>query len=186
MSKITLDEALRLLEEKKAKVNELLSTRQTSGVVSYEDGEDESFIQRPERTVEEITKEIQFVSRQVRKLQLAITKANVEIETEIELDSEKLTLGELIVAIKQLRVELPYLQKLTNNKNSKQKKKNREYVDGQFVHVTTIYVNEVLYNIQDVRESVAKSEKLIQKMQATINKLNVETYVDFVNEEFKA
>ena len=154
MLKITLDEAVRLIEKKKSKITELRTLRQNSAVLSYEEGEEDSFIERPERTVEDITKEINFVQRQVRKLQLSITHANVTIKTGVELDGEELTLGELLIAIKQLREELPYLKKLTTYKNTKQKNKNREYVDGQFVHVTTVTIKKVLYNLQTVSEII--------------------------------
>lgn len=186
MLKITLDEAVRLIEKKKSRLSELRTLRQNSAVMSYEEGEDEAFIEQPERQVEEITSEIKFVQRQIRKLQLSITHANVTVMTGVELDGEELTLGELLIAIKQLREELPFLKKLMNNKNTKQKKKNREYVDGQIVNVTTVHINKVLYNLQVVREDVATYEKLVDKMQATINKLDVDTTIDFVDEEYVA
>lgn len=181
---ITLDEALRLLEDKKDRLRELRQLRYDSAVLRYEEGETEEFINRPERTVEDITAEITFLSKQIRKLQLAITKANVEIETEVELEGEKLLLGEVLVAIRQLREEHNNLVNLAKNKNQKTKKREREFVDGQIVYVTKVNVNEVLYNTAKVKEDAEKTKKLIDKMQAVINKINIETEIDFVDEEF--
>jgi hypothetical protein len=185
MNKITLDEGLRLLEQKKKRITELRALRSNSAVVKYEEGDDESFRNVPERKVDDITNELNFTERQVRKLQLAITKANVEVETDIEVEGEKLKLGEVIVAIRQFRDEHPYLTSLSNNKNEKKKVKDKEYIDGSLTFVTKVHITEVQFNTAQYREKSALYEKLIQKMQSTINKLNTDVVIDFVNEEYQ-
>lgn len=184
---ITLDEALTLLEEKKQVLKNLHKLRKDSAVIVFQEGDSDEFKNTPERQVSEITEEINFVSKQIRKLQRAITKSNVEIETDIQLDGEKLTLGELIVAVRQLREELPMLTMLGNHKKDKKRNREREYAsNGQVVTIEKIMITDVLYNTAEYREKAKQSEALIKKMQSTINKINVETTVEYEDVEYSA
>lgn len=183
---VTLGESLNLLEAKKQRIREITQLRNKSTMVTYEEGDTEDLIERPEHSVDNLTAELSLLRRQVRKLQLAVTKSNVELKTDVEYEGEFLTLGEVLVLIKELREELPQLNRLAEMKSRKTKQNNREYVENQMVTVKTIQVQELTFTPETYREKARNVEKLIQVLQSTITRLNVSTLVDFTDEEFSA
>jgi anion-transporting ArsA/GET3 family ATPase len=181
---ITLAEVLPLLERKRAYLEQLVQERISSSTIKYELGDTEEFIDRPERNPDEITEEIEFVSKQIRKLQRELTKANVNIVTDFVLDGENLTLGELVIALDQMRRELPRLQSLANYRSSKKKRNQTIYVDGKPVVQEKVDCVDLTFEPSLYRKKAESLQRQIDKAQAILNKFNVETVVDFSDEVF--
>ena len=183
---ITIDTALRLLEQKKELVRELESERQTSASIVYDIGDSEEYIQslKPARQVDVITEEIEFVQNQIRQIYFHVSKTNLETETGYTYNNTNLKLGEAIMLLKQLRKESKNVSYLANLKNQIRKRKERVYVGGDAAYQLMEEKTELLYNADVYKNRVKELEKTIEEIQTVINQLNASIVIPFENESY--
>ncbi len=184
MQKITLDDARRLQTQKEEKIAKLIRERTQSAAITYEDGDTDDFKSIPERTVDDLTAEIEHLRKQFRRLTWLITNANVSTPSNFTLDGQVLSLGELLIAIKQFREELPAVDSLASKKKQKVKVPERQMVGDRIEIIKKVQVTEVLLNTAVYRQKAVILEKMIDAAQKEINHLNQVVDVEFDDVEY--
>lgn len=185
VQKVTVTEAIRLIETKKARLHELLEERGRSASVSYRE-EDKEYVQWPERTVEEISDEVRFVQKQLRDLTWALSKANTEIKSGFTLDGEELHLGQLVSFLQQARTEQKQLEHLGKLQSKKVRSKERQHVANEWTWIDYFMVEDVLFDTAEMKKRADELKKTIDKAQLTVDRLNITHEIDFVDAEYEA
>ena len=163
--KISLLEALPLRNTISRRIQDLLSERHNVAFVQFEKGEE---YEKPERTVEEVTKELNEVRRDFRKLDILVYKAN--LEAKITWDDEEICIAEAIELAKQLRGEAGNLKVFAQSK-----KQERNYSYGSEVPS----YEKALFDPSDMQKQVIKLEKMANRLSLTIEKANHVHTIDF-------
>lgn len=117
--KISLLEALPLRNTISRRIQDLLTERDSVAFVQFEKGEE---YEKPERTVDEVTAELNEVRRDFRKLDVLVYQAN--LEAKITQDDEEISIAEAIELAKQLRGEAGRLKVYAK---SKKQERNHNY-----------------------------------------------------------
>jgi hypothetical protein len=181
---ITLDYALQLIQEKKRRILQLRHERRVSTTVQFEEGMTEDFIQRPERTVDDLTSEITFLTNQVQTLVQLVSDANLRTQTNFDINGSNVNLGKLILWLRDSREELPDLQYLSKLRGSKAKVNERHILAGQPTIVPIVKVTEIQLNPKAYEAAAKKLEVQIKVAQNIINGLNQSVSVPFDDAEY--
>jgi uncharacterized protein YeeX (DUF496 family) len=155
---ISLLEALPLRNAIARRIQELLQERDRVAFVEFEKGEE---YEKPERSVEEITTELNEVREDYRKLDVLVAKAN--LEAKVEWDGKEITITEAIELAKQLRGEA---SKLKNYGRSK--KQERKYSIGD---TKTVY-RKALFEPSEMQKQGLKLERMADRLSLAIEKAN--------------
>ena len=154
-------------------------------IYKREDGKKELMHEEHEFTVDELTKKIERLKKEIRKLRLHATIANVNTLVDFTIDEEKITLQEAIYLIKQYREEVPVLRKMGEMKTTSQIVDPLRFSSNPNVDHSYEEVREPTFNTKNYRREAERLEKLITKLELAINKANLTTEVeiDFLPDE---
>jgi HD superfamily phosphohydrolase len=178
--KITLAEARLILDNKEAELKTLFQRRKDCRLNIYKKNEDKKELLHEEHefTVDDLTKDIERLKKEIRKLRLVTTKANIDSNVDFTVDGEKISLQEAIYLIKQYREELPVLKdmgeiKTTSTIVDPTPRYGQSTVDRSYEQLT-----EPTYNTKEYRKKAEKLEFLITKLEIAINQANYNTTVE--------
>lgn len=178
--KITLAEARLILDNKEAELKTLFQRRKDCRLNIYKkkDTSKELTHEEHEFTVDELTDKIETLKKDIRKLRLVTTRANIDSDVDFTVDGEKIKLQEAIYLIKQYRDELPVLKdmgevKTTSTIVDPTPRFGQSTVDRSYEQLT-----EPTYNTKDYRKKAEKLEFLITKLEIAINQANYNTFVE--------
>lgn len=177
---ISLNRAMAILAKKKLDVLKLQQDQMKSATVSYYEEDGEEFCVRPENSITDIRFQLYQARKDIRKLFMEISRVNMT-ETNFMWEGSLLTLGELILLIRQLRDDVPDLTVLKSYRSVKTKEKER-IMDTEKNQMVTLYrtkVKEVLYNPKVIERDLSMAEYQIAQMQETINRYNMNLTIDF-------
>ena len=114
-----LAETLLLLPELVKTLSVLRDERESVSTITYDESKGKDSIVSHEKTVCDITDEINKVSGQIRTLKKLISKANIDYNISWEIDgSTEITLNEAITLIQQMQVGQNYLNSLARIKTT--------------------------------------------------------------------
>lgn len=156
--KISLLEALPLRNTISRRIQDLLTERDSVAFVEFEKGEE---YEKPERTVEEVTTELNEVRRDFRKLDILVYKAN--LEATITWDDEEICIAEAIELAKQLRGEAGRIKVFARSK-----KQERQSSYGGEVYL----FQKAMFDPAEMQKRVIKLEKLANRLSLNIEKTN--------------
>ena len=162
---LPLGQLLKLVNEYVEEVERLKDLRDKESVKVYRPGEDPI---EPEFTVEDITKDINELNRKIRKLRKRIAESNLEVSVSTY-EGKTISLAEALTYKGQLKAELESLKKYV-------KRRPKERRSMSFDDNTEI--EEINYNIEDVKEYVNDLSKRHRKIQAEIDKVNINYIVE--------
>lgn len=163
--KITLDEAVALRGIISRRIQDLIKERVSVSTAEAKPGED---YEKPTRTVEEVTSELNEARKDFRKLDVLMAKTN--IENTINWDGNEITITEAIELAKQLRGEVHSL------KNFSSKKKQERRTNWQNVVESVIFA---LFDPEAYRKEALKMERQVNKLSSNIAHKNHLVEVDF-------
>lgn len=167
--KISLLEALPLRNTISRRIQDLLSERDTVAFVQYEKGEE---YEKPDRTVDEVTEELNEVRRDFRKLDVLVYQAN--LEAKITWDDEEISIAEAIELAKQLRGEAGRLKSYAK---SKKQERNHNYGSD------TIIYEKAMFDPAEMQKRVLKLEKMANRLSLNIEKANHTHSIEFAAAE---
>ena len=156
--KISLLEALPLRNTISRRIQDLLSERDSVAFVQFEKGEE---YEKPERTVDEVTDELNEVRRDFRKLDVLVYQAN--LEARITWDNEKISIAEAIELAKQLRGEAG---RIKHYANSKKQERNHGYGSDIIIY------EKAMFDPAEMQKRVIKLEKMANRLSLDIEKAN--------------
>jgi len=177
--KITLAEARLILENKETELKPLFQRRKDCRLNIYKknDEKKELLHEEHEFTVDDLTKDIEKLKKEIRKLRLITTRANINSNVDFTVDKENISLQEAIYLIKQYREEVPVLKDMGEIKTISTivdpTPNWQSTVDCSYEQVT-----EPTYNTKDYRKKAEKLEFLITKLEIAINQTNYNTFVE--------
>lgn len=163
--KISLLEALPLRNTISRRIQDLLMERDSVAFVEFEKGEE---YEKPERTVEEVTTELNEVRKDFRKLDVLVYKAN--LEAKITWDDEEICIAEAIELAKQLRGEAGRLKFFAN---SKKQERQQSYASDLPIY------QKALFDPAEMQRRVIKLEKLANRLSLNIEKANHMHTIEF-------
>lgn len=187
--RITLAEARLILETKEKELRTLFDRREECKTNTYKkiNGAKELTHEEHEFSVDDLSNQIETSKKEIRKLRLLTTVANVQAKVDFVVEDETITLQEAIYLIKQYRDELPYLEELGELKSFSEfidptLRFAQNAVDRSYEQVTEPTFDTKLY-----RKKAQKIQKLITKLELAITKTNFTEYVevDFLTDEIE-
>ncbi len=167
--RIVLGEALRIAKDSEIRVKELRYLRDAVAFVTYAVGEAP---EEPERTVDEVTKEINELSAKARYLRQLVANENLKQVTEFELDGDRITLAEALLLLSQMMAGREYIKTLANARPKVRKTGYNGIVE----------YTEVTFDIDKMKDSLKTIERDIQKLRIAIDKVNVTTELEVPDE----
>lgn len=170
--KITLAEAINLKSTVGKRLQELIQERNTVSVVTVVNKEDFEKM-KPDRTVEEVTKEIEKVRAQIRELTLVLAEAN--LANTVEWEGKQIPLTVALELAKQLRGEVSILKTLASRKE--EEVKTGSWGSSEHYIIAT-------YDPSEYKRKARELERKVNKLSSDINHKNYTTYVEvsFVEE----
>lgn len=164
--KITLDEAVALRGIISKRIQELIKERNSVSVVETTPGEE---YEKPSRTVEEVTAELNASRQDFRKLDVLMAKTN--LENFLTWDGEEISITEAIELAKQIRGEVNALKNFAIRKKQERKTNWQNVVE---------FVVHTLYDPEDYRKQYLKLERQVNKLSANIAHKNHLVEIDFL------
>lgn len=164
---ITLKKAVHLKSIISGKIQELLRERNEVAYVEVLKGEE---YEKPTRTIEEITTELEAARTDYRKLDTLATKAN--LETTVSWDSQAINLVEALEFAKQMRGELGYLQRFGNSKKQQRQMNFRS---------DTEYFTVALFEPQEYKAKAEKLKRRADKLSDLIDEANLLAKIEFTS-----
>lgn len=161
---ISLAEAVSLRSVISRQIQDLIHERCEISVVSVPKGEN---YEKPNRTIEELTEEINEVRTHFRKLDIAMATAN--LHHTFEWDQQLITIMEAIELAKQMRGELRDLKKFASRKKQ----------DYSPHYGDVVMVEYALYDPEIYREKVKKLERKVNRLSSLIEAQNHKATFDF-------
>ncbi|TCS93625.1 hypothetical protein [Hazenella coriacea] len=161
---ISLAEAVALRSVISRRIQELINERSEIAVVSVPQGEK---YEKPNRTVEALTAEMNEVRTHFRKLDIEMAKAN--IQHTFEWDQQPITIMEAIELAKQMRGELRDLKELAARKKQ----------DYSPHYGDVVMVEYALYDPDLYREKAKKWERKVNRLSSLIEAQNHKVTFDF-------
>lgn len=159
-------EVLLLLSDKEKEMYTLINERKVASTISYKKDEGVTSVERPERSVDELTTMIEKLSKDIRKLRLEVSKANVNTVVEWQVDGERITLGEAINLIKQMRNTLPAVNALSQLKTNTRFVDPNPYYNRNSANAVDRSYEEITEPTFDTKIYKAKAEKLTREIRA--------------------
>lgn len=156
---ISLLEALPLRNSISRRIQELLQERDRVAYVEFEKGEE---YETPDKTIEEVTNELNEVRNDYRHLDLVVTKAN--LEAKVVWDDQEITITEAIELAKQLRGEAHKIKSYGNSK--KQDRKPQNYGETR-----TVY-RKAMFEPSKLQKEGLKLERIANRLSLAIEKAN--------------
>lgn len=163
---ISLLEALPLRNSISRRIQELLQERDRVAYVEFEKGEDH---ETPEKTIEEVTNELNEVRNDYRQLDLVVTATN--IVAKIEWNGGEITITEAIELAKQLRGEANKLKSYGNSKRVDRKPQN-------YGETRTIY-RKAMFEPSKLQKEGLKLERIANRLSLAIEKANHNQMIEF-------
>jgi len=180
--KMSLAELRLVLENKEKELAMLLQRRNDCMVNVYKktNGEKQLMHEEHEFTVDKLTEDIEALRKEIRKLRLCSTIANVNTMVDFVVDGEKekITLQEAIYLIKQYREEVLTLRMMGEKKTTSKIVDPLRFSSNSNVDRSYEEITEPTYDTKKYRKKAEKMEKLITKLELAINKANLTTEVD--------
>lgn len=178
--KMSLAELRLVLENKEKELAMLLQRRNDCMVNVYKktNGEKQLMHEEHEFTVDKLTEDIEALQKEIRKLRLCSTIANVNTLVDFTDGGEKITLQEAIYLIKQYREEVLTLRMMGEKKTTSKIVDPLRFSSGSNVDRSYEEITEPTYDTKKYRKKAEKMEKLITKLELAINKANLTTEVD--------
>lgn len=163
--KITLAQAVPLRTIISRRIQELLQERVNVSSVEVEQGEK---YEKPARSMEEITAELEVARNDFRALDVAMAKAN--LENTIEWDGKEISIMEAIELAKQLRGEVDQLKKFGK------RKKQERHTSWRNETVTIAYA---MYDPEEYRKRALKLERQVNRLSQEIEAKNHRVEFEF-------
>lgn len=164
---ITLKKAVHLKSIISGKIQELIRERNESAYVDVVKGEE---YEKPTRTIDEVTHELEAARTDYRKLDVLATKAN--LTTEIVWNGEAINLVEALELAKQTRGEHSNLQRFGNSK--KQQRQMNFRSDNEYFTVA-------LFEPQEYKVKAEKIKRRADKLSDLIDEANLLAKIEFAS-----
>lgn len=161
---ISLAQAVSLRSMLNRRMQELVNEREQVAVVSVPKGEK---YEKPTRTVEQVTEELDEVRRHYRQLDLAMARAN--LTHTVQWDGQALPIMEAIELAKQLRAEMQELKRLAL--------RNRQEYSSNWGEA--IMVKYTMYDPDVYKERAKKLERKTNRLSHLIEAANHQAMLDF-------
>jgi hypothetical protein len=155
---ISLLEALPLRNSISRRIHELLQERDRVAFVEFEKGDE---YEKPERTVDDVTKELNVVRNDFRLLDVLVAKAN--LEAKVIWDNKEISIVEAIELAKQLRGEAVKLKQYGISKKQERKQSYGE--------TKTVY-RKAMFEPSALEKEGLKLERLANRLSLAIEKAN--------------
>ncbi|MFD0681665.1 MULTISPECIES: hypothetical protein [unclassified Paenibacillus] len=166
---ITMAEALSVRAAIGRKLHQLFHERNMNSTSIIEKGETADI---PARSVDVLTREIEAVNADFRKIDVLLAKAN--IERTIVWDGQPITILEAIELAKQTRMEIQQLGSLGNRKKLERQTQRSGFGEG-----ATSLFTVALYDPESYRNESLKKEREVTKLSSLIEQSNHLHYIDF-------
>lgn len=166
---IVLNEAVRLKSVVSRKLRELLTERERISfvTVSSKKVEEGASYEKHDRTVEEVTLDIEEVRKEEREISYALSKAN--LENTVKWDGEDIPLTTGLLLSKQLRAELEGLKSFSI----------RNKVETSFSYSSSESNYDLAqYEPKEYKKKADKLERQVNKLSSDLNAANYSIYVD--------
>lgn len=182
MIKITVEEARLILANKEEELSRLQKLRHTSktNVFRKKDGVKELVNSEHEFTIDEITKLIEKVEKEIRILRVELTVANVNTLVDFtDEDGQQITLQEAIYMIKQLRLDQGTVKDMGEMKLTSKIVDNTPRILAANGAVDRSYeeITEPNFDTLKYRKKAKKIELLITKLEMEIKKANLNVMI---------
>lgn len=166
---ITLAQALPLRNSINRRIHELISERNQVAFVEVEKG---GQYEKPTRTVEQVTEELNVTRSDFRALDVAMAAEN--LKAKVEWDGREVSLTEAIELSKQIRGEVNELKRFG------QRKKQERQASWRTEEVTYVHAQ---FEPEEYRKSALKLERQVNKLSSEIERKNHFVEFDFVAAE---
>lgn len=163
--KITLAQAVHLRSIIGRRIQELVHERVSVSTVQASKGEK---YEKPERTMEEVTLELNEARKHYRELDFAATSAN--LQSKISWDGEEISITEALEISKQLRGEVSELKRFGQRKKQ-EKEFNYRSESESFVYA--------MYEPEVYRQNALKLERKVNRLSQEIEATNHRTDFEF-------
>ncbi|MBH8599424.1 MULTISPECIES: hypothetical protein [unclassified Thermoactinomyces] len=161
---ISLAQAVALRNILARKIQELINERSQVAIISVPKGEQ---FERPNKTIESLTEEINEVRSHFRQLDVAMATAN--LNHTIHWDDQDITIMEAIELAKQMRGELQELKRFGS-------RKKQEYSSH---YGEVVMVEHALYDPAEYQEKAKKLERKVNRLSYLIEAENHQVNFDF-------
>lgn len=172
LMKITLAQALPVRNAISRRIQELLQERNRVAFVEVEKGEQ---YEKPTRSIEVVTKELEETRMDFRRLDVSVATEN--LKATIQWDGEEISLIEAIEIAKQIRGEVKDLKNFGNRKKQERKASNGWGNSDANIIVFAMYEPE------EYRKKALKLEREVTRLSLEIERKNHFVEFEFANAE---
>lgn len=170
--KITLAQALPVRNSISRRIHELLQERNRVAFAEVEKGEK---YEQPARSIDTVTKELNEVRADFRKLDVLVAKEN--LKATIQWDGKEITIIEAIELAKQIRGEVKDLKNF-GNRNKQERKSSNGWGNSEANII--VYA---LYEPEEYRKAALKLEREVNRLSLEIDRKNHFVEFEFENAE---
>jgi hypothetical protein len=168
---ITLAQALPVRNSISRRIQELLRERSRVAFVEAEKGEQ---YEKPQRSIEEVTKELEETRADYRTLDVLVSQEN--LRATVNWDGKEISLVEAIELAKQIRGEVNVLKDFGNRQ-----KQERKSAQGWGGNTDANVIVHALYDPEQYRKAALKLEREVNRLSLEIDKKNHGVEFTFVN-----